>query len=70
MKQAKIVFSHVDYQTNRVAIRAGKNGKGREIWSCGYWFASEKSVEKMNEMLGQKISELVDYGFVIFDEDY
>lgn len=68
MKQAKIVITHVDYQTNRISIRNGKNGKGKEIWSCKYWFNSEKSVEQMDLMLNLKLANLIDCGFIVFDE--
>ena len=72
MKQAKIVITHVDYQTNRISIRNGKNGKGKEIWSCKYWFASEKSVEAMDKLLAAKLTSLIEDGYTIFgtNEDY
>jgi hypothetical protein len=68
MKQAKIVIKNADHQTNRLSIRGGKMGKGKEIWSCQYWFNSEKSVEQMDLMLNLKLANLIDCGFIVFDE--
>jgi hypothetical protein len=68
MKKAKIVITHVDHQTNRIAIRGGKNGRGKEIWGCQYWPDFAKSVEQMDLMLNLKIASLIDCDFIIFDE--
>lgn len=72
MKQAKIIITPVDYQTNQMSIRNGKKGKGSEIWSCRYWFASEKSVEMMDKLLSEKLMSLTEDGYIVFgtDEDY
>lgn len=68
MKKAKIVITYFDHQTNRISIRNGEKGKGKEIWGCNYWFDSDKSVEQMNLMLALKLQLLSFCGFTIFDE--
>ena len=56
-KQAATRIIRIDSTNERVELRAGAKGTGKVLWQCNYWPDSARSVEQMEEMLSNFVSQ-------------
>lgn len=66
---AMIRTTAIDSRTNRIEIRSGEKGTGKQLWSCQYWPDSWRSVEQMEEYLAQEIERLESNGWNVTPEE-
>lgn len=55
-KQAATRIVRIDRKNERIELRSGAKGTGKVLWSCNYWPDSSRSVEEMERMLDNFVS--------------